>query len=271
MPPPTGDPAAPLQALIIDSWFDNYVGVVMLVRVVQRARCSRKDKILLMATGAAHLCEQVGVFTPKAVGRERALRRRGRLRHRRHQGAARGQGRRHDHALRRRPAAGALPGFKEIKPQVFAGLYPVESNQYEALRDALEKLQAQRRVAALRAGGLAGARLRLPLRLPRPAAHGHRAGAARARVRHGPDHDRADGGLRGAAARRHRAARSRTRRSCPTSSQIEEIREPIITVTIFVPQDYVGPVMTLCTEKRGMQKNMQYLGAAGDAAPTSCR
>ena len=113
-------------------------------------------------------------------------------------------------------APSRLPGFKEVKPQVFAGLYPVESNQYEALRNALDEAQAQRRVAALRARGLAGARLRLPLRLPRPAAHGHRAGAARARVRHGPDHDGADGHLPGAAARRHGRRRSRTRRSCPT-------------------------------------------------------
>src|SRR6185436_14171489 len=106
IPAPKGEPAAPLQALIIDSWFDNYVGVVMLVRVMQ-GTLKPRDKILLMAAAATYNCEQVGVTV----------------------------------TLASRPAASALPGFKDVKPQVFAGLYPVESNQYEALRDALEKLK----------------------------------------------------------------------------------------------------------------------------------
>src|SRR3954451_15338290 len=131
IPPPEGDPEAPLQALIIDSWFDNYVGVVMLVRVMQGTLKAR-DKILLMVTGALHTCEQVGVFTPKAVARDTL--------------SAGGVGfviagiKELKDAqvgdtvtLATRPAAGPLPGFKEVKPQVFAGLYPVESNQYEAL------------------------------------------------------------------------------------------------------------------------------------------
>src|SRR5215468_11895085 len=139
IPPPQGDPDAPLQALIIDSWFDNYVGVVTLVRVMQ-GRLKPRDRILLMATGATYNCEQVGVFTPKSVAREelsagdvgfvvagvKELK------------AAR-VGDTVTHAVR--PAAVPLPGFKEVKPQVFAGLYPVEANQYEALRDALEKLK----------------------------------------------------------------------------------------------------------------------------------
>src|SRR5215471_10189977 len=139
IPPPKGDPEAPLQALIIDSWFDNYVGVVMLVRVME-GTLKPKDRILLMASGAAYNCEQVGVFTPKSVARDalvagdvgfivagiKELK------------AAR-VGDTVTHAAR--PAAAALPGFKEVKPQVFAGLYPVEANQYEALRDALEKLK----------------------------------------------------------------------------------------------------------------------------------
>jgi len=142
-----------------------------------------------MVSGATHLCEQVGVFTPKAQSRDmlsagevgfvvagvKDLR------------DAR-VGDTVTHASR--PAVRALPGFKEIKPQVFAGLFPVESNQYEALRDALTKLQLNDSGDALRAGGIAGARLWLPVRLPGPAAHGHRAGAARARVRNGSDHDR---------------------------------------------------------------------------------
>ncbi|HZN85416.1 MAG TPA: GTP-binding protein, partial [Burkholderiales bacterium] len=138
IPPPKGDPDARLQALVIDSWFDNYVGVVMLVRMMQ-GRLRPKDKVLLMSTGAAHLCEQVGVFTPKSQPREELVAgevgfvvagvkelREAKI----GDTITRGD----------RPAAAPLPGFKEIKPQVFAGLYPVESNQYEALRDALEKL-----------------------------------------------------------------------------------------------------------------------------------
>ncbi|MEP6943135.1 MAG: translation elongation factor 4, partial [Betaproteobacteria bacterium] len=137
--PPSGDPAAPLSALIIDSWFDNYVGVVMLVRVMD-GTLKPRDKVLLMTTGATYNCEQVGVFTPKAVARDSL--------------SAGGVGfviagikelkaaRVGDTlTLEKRPTAAALPGFKDVKPQVFAGLYPVESNQYEALRDALEKLK----------------------------------------------------------------------------------------------------------------------------------
>src|SRR5512136_2805028 len=139
VPPPKGDPAAPLQALIIDSWFDNYVGVVMLVRVVN-GTVKPRDRIKLMATGAAHLCEQVGVFTPKSAQRDQL---------------SAGQvgfiitgikelkaAKVGDTVTLVSPAAEVpLPGFKEIKPSVFAGLYPVEANQFEAMREALEKLQ----------------------------------------------------------------------------------------------------------------------------------
>jgi GTP-binding protein LepA len=130
---------APLKALIIDSWFDNYVGVVMLVRVVDGV-LRPKDKILLMSTGSHHLCEQVGVFTPKSMQRAKL---------------SAGEvgfviaGIKELHAakvgdtvtLAERRAPEPLPGFKEIKPQVFAGLYPVEANQYDSLRDSLEKLK----------------------------------------------------------------------------------------------------------------------------------
>ena len=139
IPPPKGDPAAPLKALIIDSWFDNYVGVVMLVRVVEGG-LRPKDKIQFMATGVQQLCEQVGVFTPKSVAREtlsagevgfviagiKELK-----------VAKVGD----TITLANKPAAEPLAGFKEIKPQVFAGLYPVESNEYDQLRESLEKLR----------------------------------------------------------------------------------------------------------------------------------
>ena len=214
VPPPTGDPAAPLQALIIDSWFDNYVGVVMLVRVMD-GTLKPKDKILLMATGATYNCEQVGVFTPKSVARDAAVGGRRRLHHRRHQGDRRREGRRHGHA--RGAARGG--GAAGLQGREAAGVRRPLSGRVEPVRGAARRAQqaeAERRVAALRARGVAGAGLRLPLRLPRPAAHGHRAGAARARVRHGPDHDGADRHLPGADARRHACSRSRIRRSCRT-------------------------------------------------------
>ena len=139
VPAPRGDVAKPLKALIIDSWFDNYVGVVMLVRVVDGV-LKPKDKIRLMATGAVHLCEEVGVFTPKSFQKSslsagevgfiiagiKEL-----------TSAKVGD----TVTLADKPASEALPGFKEVQPQVFAGLYPVESNQFEALRSALEKLR----------------------------------------------------------------------------------------------------------------------------------
>jgi GTP-binding protein LepA len=138
VPPPKGDATARLKALIIDSWFDNYVGVVMLVRVVDGV-LRPKDKIQLMSTGATYLCEQVGVFTPKSKPKDslgagevgfvtagiKELR-----------AAKVGD----TITLASKPAEQPLPGFKEIKPQVFAGLYPVEASEYESLRDALEKL-----------------------------------------------------------------------------------------------------------------------------------
>ncbi|MDG1820510.1 MAG: translation elongation factor 4, partial [Methylophilaceae bacterium] len=138
VPAPVGDVSAPLKALVIDAWFDNYVGVVMLVRIID-GELKRKDKIKMMATQTQHLCEQVGVFTPKSlpmpslkageVGfviagiKELAAAKVG-----------------DTITLVDHPASEALAGFKEVKPQVFAGLYPVESNQFEALRTALEKL-----------------------------------------------------------------------------------------------------------------------------------
>src|SRR5690606_17360270 len=135
VPAPVGDVSKPLQASIIDSWFDNYVGVVMLVRIANGV-LRPKDKLQLMATGYTHLCEQIGVFTPKSVPRTEL---------------SAGEVcfviagiKELEHAkvgdtitLAGKPADAALPGFKEVKPQVFAGLYPVESSEYDQLRDSL--------------------------------------------------------------------------------------------------------------------------------------
>src|SRR5690606_38421241 len=139
VPPPVGDPTKPLQALIIDSWFDNYVGVVMLVRIINGV-LKPKDKIFLMASGATHLCEQTGVFTPKSEARNHLSA--GEV------GFVIAGIKELEHAkvgdtitLAGNPASAPLPGFKEVKPQVFAGLYPVESSEYDQLRDSLEKLK----------------------------------------------------------------------------------------------------------------------------------
>jgi GTP-binding protein LepA len=257
IPPPRGDPAAPLKALIIDSWFDNYIGVIMLVRVVDGV-LRPKDRILLMSTRASYACEQVGAFTPKAEGRDalsagevgfvasgiKEL-----------QAARVGD----TVTLADRPASQALPGFKEIKPQVFAGLYPVESNEYEALRDALQKLK------------LNDASLRYEPEVSQALGFGFRCGFLGllhmdiVQERLEREYDMAlittaptvvyevllrDGSV----------VRVENPAKMPDAGVIAEIREPIIATTIFVPQDYVGPVMTLCNEKRGAQRNMQYHG-----------
>jgi len=257
VPPPSGDPAAPLSALIIDSWFDNYVGVVMLVRVMN-GTLKPKDKILLMAAGATFNCEQVGVFTPKSVGREEL--------------SAGDVGfviagiKEIDVAkvgdtvtLAAKPAAAALPGFKDVKPQVFAGLYPVESNQYEALRDALNKLK------------LNDASLHYEPEVSQALGFGFRCGflgllhmdIVQERLEREYDMDlitTAPTVIYQVLMRDGTVLEIENPSKLPDLSKVEEIREPIITATILMPQEYVGPVITLCTEKRGTQKNMQYLG-----------
>ena len=257
IPPPVGDPLSPLQALIIDSWFDNYVGVVMLVRVMQ-GTLKPRDKILLMATGALYNCEQVGVFTPKAVARDEL--------------SAGGvgfivAGIKEIHAakvgdtvtLAARPAAAALPGFKTVKPQVFAGLYPVESNQYEALRNALDKLK------------LNDASLYYEPEVSQALGFGFRCGflgllhmdIVQERLEREYDMDlitTAPTVIYQVLLRDGTLLEIENPSKLPDLSRVEEIREPIITTTILTPQEYVGPVITLCTERRGVQKNMQYLG-----------
>jgi GTP-binding protein LepA len=257
VPPPVGDPDAPLQCLIVDSWFDNYVGVVMLVRVIN-GTLKPKEKILLMATGSQHLVESVGVFTPKSVARENL---------------SAGQvgfiiaGIKELKAakvgdtvtLAAKPAAAALPGFKEVQPQVFAGLFPVEANQYDALRDSLEKLK------------LNDAALMYEPEVSQALGFGFRCGflgllhmeIVQERLEREFDMDlittaptviyeviMRDGGT----------IMVDNPSKMPDPSKIEEVREPIVTVNLYMPQEYVGAVITLCTQKRGLQINMSYHG-----------
>jgi len=257
IPAPQGDPAAPLKALLVDAWFDNYVGVVMLVRVVDGSLRS-KDRIRLMATGSTHLCEQVGVFTPKAVGRD-ALRA-GEVGYvisgiKELQAAKVGD----TLTLIDRPAAAALPGFKEIKSQVFAGLYPVESNQYDALRESLEKLK------------LNDASLRYEPEVSQALGFGFRCGflgllhmeIVQERLEREFDQDlitTAPTVVYEVLLRDGSLISVENPAKLPDPGRIEEIREPIITTTVFVPQDYLGNVITLCNQKRGNQIDMHYHG-----------
>ena len=257
VPPPKGDPDAPLQALIIDSWFDNYVGVVMLVRIVN-GTLRPKDKILFMATEAQHLVESVGVFTPKSLSRSEL---------------SAGQvgfiiaGIKELKAAKvgdtittvGRVATAPLPGFKEVQPQVFAGLFPVEANQYDALRDSLEKLK------------LNDAALMYEPEVSQALGFGFRCGflgllhmeIVQERLEREFDMDlittaptvvyevvMGDGTI----------LMVDNPSKMPDPSKIEEIREPIVTVNLYMPQEYVGSVITLCTSKRGVQMDMNYHG-----------
>ena len=257
VPPPEGDADAPLTALIVDSWFDNYVGVVMLVRVVDGA-LRPKDRILFMSNGKQYLCEQVGVFTPKSVQREALLA--GEV------GFVISNIKELDSAkvgdtvtLATRPATAALPGFKEIKPQVFAGLYPVEANQYDQLRDSLEKLK------------LNDASLQYEPEVSQALGFGFRCGflgllhmeIVQERLEREFDQDlitTAPTVVYEVMLRDGSSLRVENPSRLPDLSKIEEIREPIITTTIFVPQDYLGSVITLCNQKRGNQVDMHYHG-----------
>ncbi|MGH8744181.1 MAG: translation elongation factor 4 [Burkholderiales bacterium] len=257
IPPPKGNKDAPLKALIIDSWFDNYVGVVILVRVVDGA-LKPKDKVLLMSNRTTYPCEEVGVFTPKPKIKEslsagevgfviagiKEL------------GAAKVGD---TLTLAARPAPAALPGFKEIKPQVFAGLYPVDSNHYDALRDALQKLK------------LNDASLRYEPETSQALGFGFRCGflgllhleivQERLEREYGMNLiTTAPTVVYQVLLRNGEVLEIENPSKLPDPSKIEEIREPVINATVLVPQDYVGPVITLCVEKRGVQKNMQYMG-----------
>ncbi|SAL46607.1 translation elongation factor 4 [Caballeronia telluris] len=257
VPAPKGDPEAPLQALIIDSWFDNYVGVVMLVRIVN-GTLRPKDKIKLMATGAQFPVESLGVFAPKSTSlaslsagqvgfiiagiKELTAAKVG-----------------DTVTLAAKPAPEPLPGFKEVKPQVFAGLYPVEANQYDALRESLEKLK------------LNDASLQYEPEVSQALGFGFRCGflgllhmeIVQERLEREFDMDlitTAPTVVYEVVQRDGSVIQVENPAKMPDPPKIEEVREPIVTVNLYMPQEYVGSVITLCTTKRGQQINMQYHG-----------
>ena len=257
VPPPKGDPDAPLQALVIDSWFDNYVGVVMLVRI-KNGTLRAKDRILLMSTGAQHPVENLGVFSPRSVSRPslsagevgfiiagiKEL-----------QSAKVGD----TVTLAAKPAAEPLPGFKEVQPQVFAGLFPVEANQYDALRDSLEKLK------------LNDASLNYEPEVSTALGFGFRCGflgllhmeIVQERLEREFNMDlitTAPTVIYEVEMNSGEIIMVDNPAKMPETSKIREIREPIVTVNLYMPQEYVGSVMTLCTQKRGIQLDMHYHG-----------
>ncbi len=257
VPPPKGDAEAPLKALIIDSWFDNYLGTVSLVRVMD-GRLKPKDKIRLMATGRDYLVEQIGVFTPKkrpveelaagevgyVVAGIKDIR-----------SARVGD----TITLAHRAATVPLPGFKEIKPRVFAGLYPVEAHEYEMFRDALGKLQ------------LNDASLHYEPETSQALGFGFRCGflgmlhmeIIQERLEREYNLNlitTAPTVVYEVMTNKGEVLLVENPAKLPDPSHIAEIREPIIRATILVPQQYVGDVIGLCVEKRGIQKNMVYHG-----------
>ena len=257
IPAPQGDPDAPLKALLIDSWFDNYVGVVMLVRVID-GTLRQKNRIRLMASDSTHLCEQVGVFTPKAVPRETLSA--GEVGYiisgiKELQAAKVGD----TVTSAENPAKEALPGFKEIKSQVFAGLYPIESNQYDSLRESLEKLK------------LNDASLHYEPEVSQALGFGFRCGflgllhmeIVQERLEREFDQDlisTAPTVVYEVLMRDGSTVQVENPAKLPEPSKVEEVREPIITITVFVPQEYLGNVITLCNQKRGNQVDMTYHG-----------
>jgi GTP-binding protein LepA len=258
VPAPRGDPGAPLQALIIDSWFDNYVGVVSLVRVVN-GTLRTGDKIRVLSTGRSHVVDRLGRRTPKTVVCETLSA--GEVGFvmagiKEIDGAPVGD----TITLDARPCETPLPGFKQIKPRVFAGLFPANSDDYEAFRDALQKLK------------LNDSALHFEPEVSTALGFGFRCGflgllhmdIVQERLEREYNLDLvtsaptvvyevalSDGSLEYVD----------NPAKLPASNLIAEIREPIITASILVPPDYVGPVLGLCTEKRGVQKKMHYLGS----------
>jgi len=263
IPPPKGQPDAPLRAMIVDSWFDNYVGVVMLVRVVD-GELRRGERFKMMATNTVYAAENLGVFTPKSMPRE-ALRA-GEVGFviagiKELQAAKVGDTITIEKKLPNNlgPAAEALPGFKEIQPQVFAGLYPTEASEYDQLRDALEKLK------------LNDSSLRYEPEVSQALGFGFRCGflgllhmeIVQERLEREFDQDlitTAPSVVYQVELGGGDVIQVENPSKMPDLGRIAEIREPIVTVHLYMPQDYVGPVMTLANQKRGNQLNMAYHG-----------
>ena len=264
VPAPRGNPNAPLRAMIIDSWFDSYVGVVMLVRVVD-GRLAKNDRIKMMATGASYNADKVGVFTPTDV--ERPALETGEVGYiiagiKELQAAKVGD----TVTLIKAGSGGAaftatepLPGFKEIQPQVFAGLYPTEANQYEGLRDSLEKLK------------LNDASLHYEPEVSQALGFGFRCGflgllhmeIVQERLEREFDQDlitTAPSVVYEVVTSDGVVTMVENPAKMPEQGKMTEIREPIVTVHLYMPQEYVGAVMTLANQKRGIQLDMTYAG-----------
>ncbi|MDP3809385.1 MAG: translation elongation factor 4 [Hydrogenophaga sp.] len=263
IPHPKGNPAAPLRAMIVDSWYDAYVGVVMLVRVVD-GHLLKGERFKMMATNTVYNADSMGVFTPGNEPRESLEA--GEVGYviagiKELQAAKVGDTITLEKKLPNNagPATEALPGFKEVQPQVFAGLYPTEANQYDSLRDALEKLK------------LNDASLQYEPEVSQALGFGFRCGflgllhmeIVQERLEREFDQDlittapsvvyqvvKPDGEV----------IMVENPSKMPDQGRLEEIREPIVTVHLYMPQEYVGAVMTLANQKRGMQLNMAYHG-----------
>ena len=263
IPAPKGNPNAPLRAMIVDSWFDTYVGVVMLVRVVD-GRLGKGERFKMMATETVYNADTLGVFTPANESRNSLEA--GEVGYiiagiKELQAAKVGDTITLEKKLPNNlgPAEKALPGFKEIQPQVFAGLYPTEANQYDSLRDALEKLK------------LNDSSLHYEAEVSQALGFGFRCGflgllhmeIVQERLEREFDQDlittapsvvyqvvKGDGEV----------VMVENPAKMPDQGKMLEIREPIVTVHLYMPQDYVGPVMTLANVKRGVQLNMSYHG-----------
>ncbi|NVK54617.1 MAG: elongation factor 4 [Alteromonadaceae bacterium] len=257
IPPPEGDLDVPLKALIVDSWFDNYQGVVSLVRIVE-GQLNVKDKIQIMSNGQVHQADKIGVFTPKPV--ERKTLKAGEVGFiiagiKEIHGAPVGD----TITQAKSPADKMLPGFKKVKPQVYAGLFPVSSDDYEDFRDALNKLSLNdaslffepESSAALGFGFRIGFLGMLHMEI------------IQERLEREYDLDL----ITTAPTVNYQVLKTNGEvievdnpSKLPAINDIEEIREPMVEASILVPQEYLGNVITLCVEKRGMQTNMSYHG-----------
>ncbi len=257
IPPPVGDPDAPLQALIIDSWFDNFLGVISLVRVVQ-GTLRQRDKITVMSTGRGYQVNKTGIFTPKPL--EQDALRAGEVGFviagiKEVDGAPVGDTLTHTS----NPAAQPLPGFQDVKPQVFAGLFPVSADDYEALRDALAKLR------------LNDASLFYEPETSQALGFGFRCGflgmlhmeIVQERLEREYNLNlitTAPTVIYEVVTSKGEVLKVDNPARLPPPGTIAEIREPVIQADILVPSDYLGAVINLCVEKRGVQKKMHYHG-----------